>query len=187
LTVARRGISRTFQHNALFKHLSVVDNVMAGLTRQASTNILEHTFSLPRARAEEQAFRKRVLSVLNLLGIAQHANAVVATLPYGVQKRVDFARALVSSPKLLLLDEPLAGMNHDEKREMSHFIRDVNERAGGVTVVLIEHDIASCWVSRIMFWSSTTDAKSVTAHPTKCAPIPTSSPPTSARCIEVRR
>jgi branched-chain amino acid transport system ATP-binding protein len=140
LTVARRGISRTFQHNALFKHLSVVDNVMAGLTRQASTNILEHTFSLPRARAEEQAFRKRVLSVLNLLGIAQHANAVVATLPYGVQKRVDFARALVSSPKLLLLDEPLAGMNHDEKREMSHFIRDVNERLG-VTVVLIEHDI----------------------------------------------
>jgi branched-chain amino acid transport system ATP-binding protein len=108
LTVARRGISRTFQHNALFKHLSVIDNVMAGLTRQASTNILEHAFGLPRARAEEQAFRKRVLSVLNLLGIAQHANAVVATLPYGVQKRVDFARALVSSPKLLLLDEPLA-------------------------------------------------------------------------------
>jgi branched-chain amino acid transport system ATP-binding protein len=140
LTVARRGISRTFQHNALFKHLSVVDNVMAGLTRQASTNVLEHTFSLPRARAEEQAFGKRVLSVLNLLGIAQHANAVVATVPYGVQKRVDFARALVSSPKLLLLDEPLAGMNHDEKREMSHFIRDVNERLG-VTVVLIEHDI----------------------------------------------
>jgi branched-chain amino acid transport system ATP-binding protein len=140
LTVARRGISRTFQHNALFKHLSVVDNVMAGLTRQASTNVLEHTFSLPRARAEEQAFGKRVLSVLNLLGIAQHANAVVATVPYGVQKRVDFARALVSSRKLLLLDEPLAGMNHDEKREMSHFIRDVNERLG-VTVVLIEHDI----------------------------------------------
>ena len=81
LTVARRGISRTFQHNALFKHLSVIDNVMAGLTRQASTNILEHTFSLPRARAEEQAFLKRVLSVLNLLGIAQHANAIVATLP----------------------------------------------------------------------------------------------------------
>jgi branched-chain amino acid transport system ATP-binding protein len=140
LTVARRGISRTFQHNALFKHLSVIDNVMAGLTRQASTNIFEHTFTLPRARAEEQAFRKRVSAVLNLLGIAQHAEAIVATLPYGVQKRVDFARALVSSPKLLLLDEPLAGMNHEEKREMTHFTRDVNERLG-VTVVLIEHDI----------------------------------------------
>jgi branched-chain amino acid transport system ATP-binding protein len=124
----------------LFKHLSVVDNVMAGLTRQASTNIFEHTFSLPRARAEEQAFLKRVLSVLHLLGIAQHSNAIVATLPYGVQKRVDFARALVSSPKLLLLDEPLAGMNHEEKRQMTHFIRDVNARLG-VTVVLIEHDI----------------------------------------------
>jgi branched-chain amino acid transport system ATP-binding protein len=140
LTVARRGISRTFQHNALFKHISVIDNVMAGLTRQASTNILEHTFSLPRARAEEQAFLKRVLSVLSLLGIAQHANAIVATLPYGVQKRVDFARASVSSPKLLLLDEPLAGMNHEEKGEMTRFIRDVNERLG-ITVVLIEHDI----------------------------------------------
>jgi len=140
LTVARRGISRTFQHNALFKHLSVIDNVMAGLTRQASTNILEHTFSLPRARAEEDAFRKRVMTVLNLLGIAQHAGATVATLPYGVQKRVDFARALVSSPKLLLLDEPLAGMNNEEKREMTHFIRDINQRLG-VTVVLIEHDI----------------------------------------------
>jgi branched-chain amino acid transport system ATP-binding protein len=140
LTVARRGISRTFQHNALFKHLSVVDNVMAGLTRQASTNILEHTFSLPRARAEEQAFRQRVLSVLKLLGIAQYAEAIVAALPYGVQKRVDFARALVSAPKLLLLDEPLAGMNYEEKREMAHFIRDVNQRLG-VTVVLIEHDI----------------------------------------------
>jgi branched-chain amino acid transport system ATP-binding protein len=118
----------------------VIDNVMTGLTRQASTNILEHTFSLPRARAEEDAFRKRVMTVLNLLGIAQHAGATVATLPYGVQKRVDFARALVSSPKLLLLDEPLAGMNNEEKREMTHFIRDVNQRLG-VTVVLIEHDI----------------------------------------------
>jgi branched-chain amino acid transport system ATP-binding protein len=140
LAVARRGISRTFQHNALFKHLSVADNVMAGLTRHASANIVEHAFRLPRARAEERAFLKRVLSVLHLLGIAQYADAVVATLPYGVQKRVDFARALVSSPQLLLLDEPLAGMNHDEKREMTHFIRDVNERLG-VTVILIEHDI----------------------------------------------
>jgi branched-chain amino acid transport system ATP-binding protein len=140
LTVARLGISRTFQHNALFRQLSMLDNVMAGLTRQASTNIFEHTFGLPRARAEECAFRKRVMSILYLLGIAQYADAIVATLPYGVQKRVDLARALVSAPKLLLLDEPLAGMNHDEKQEMTRFIRDVNERFG-VTVVLIEHDI----------------------------------------------
>jgi branched-chain amino acid transport system ATP-binding protein len=140
LTVARLGISRTFQHNALFRQLSMLDNVMAGLTRQASTNIFEHTLRLPRARAEECEFRKRVMSILYLLGIAQYADAIVATLPYGVQKRVDLARALVSAPKLLLLDEPLAGMNHDEKQEMSGFIRDVNQRFG-VTVVLIEHDI----------------------------------------------
>jgi branched-chain amino acid transport system ATP-binding protein len=140
LTVARLGISRTFQHNALFRQLSMLDNVMAGLTRQASTNIFEHTFALPRARAEECEFRKRVMSILYLLGVAQYADAIVATLPYGVQKRVDLARALVSAPKLLLLDEPLAGMNHDEKQEMTRFIRDVNEKFG-VTVVLIEHDI----------------------------------------------
>jgi len=140
LTIARRGISRTFQHNALFRHLSVIDNVMSGLTRQASTNILEHTFRLPRARAEEAAFQERAMSVVHLLGISQHAAAIVSTLPYGVQKRVDLARALVSAPKLLLLDEPLAGMNHEEKQEMIRFVRGVNERLG-VTVVLIEHDI----------------------------------------------
>jgi branched-chain amino acid transport system ATP-binding protein len=140
LTVARRGISRTFQHNALFRQLSLLDNVMAGLTREASTNIFEHTLGLPRARAEECEFRKRVMSILHLLGIAPYADAIVATLPYGVQKRVDLARALVSTPKLLLLDEPLAGMNQQEKQEMTRFIRDVNERFG-VTIVLIEHDI----------------------------------------------
>jgi branched-chain amino acid transport system ATP-binding protein len=140
LAAARGGISRTFQHNALFKHLPVIDNVMAGLTREARTNLFEHAFRLPRARAEERALWRKAEATLNFLQIGSYRDAIVATLPYGIQKRVDLARALVSAPKLLLLDEPLAGMNYEEKREMTGFIREVN-RAFGTTIMLIEHDI----------------------------------------------
>ena len=140
LAVARHGIARTFQHNALFRHLSVLDNVIAGLTRQAQANLFEHAFALPRARDEERAFRARASEILQFLRIAHHGETIVATLPYGIQKRVDLARALVAAPRLLLLDEPLAGMNHDEKAEMTRFIREVNDKLGA-TVVLIEHDI----------------------------------------------
>jgi branched-chain amino acid transport system ATP-binding protein len=140
LAAARRGISRTFQHNALFKHLPVIDNVMAGLTREARTNLFEHALRLPRARAEEYKLRRKAEATLDFLQIAAYRDAIVATLPYGIQKRVDLARALVSAPKLLLLDEPLAGMNHEEKREMTGFIREVN-REFGTTIMLIEHDI----------------------------------------------
>ena len=140
LAAARLGISRTFQHNALFKRLAVVDNVMAGLTRKARTNLFDHAFRIPRGRAEERAFRERAGETLDFLRIGGHHDAIVATLPYGIQKRVDLARALVSAPKLLLLDEPLAGMNHDEKQEMIGFIRDVNAKLD-TTIVLIEHDI----------------------------------------------
>ncbi len=141
LQAARLGIGRTFQHNALFKRLSVIDNILAGLTRHSRTNLLEHAFGLPRDRSENRDFRQRAGTIIEFLELASYRDAIVATLPYGVQKRVDLARALVGKPNLLLLDEPMAGMNHDEKREMSRFIRDVN-RTLGTTIVLIEHDMS---------------------------------------------
>ncbi len=137
---ARRGVGRTFQHNALFSRLSVTDNVLAGLIRHSRTRFVEHAFGLPRDRAEERDFRTRAEEVIEHLELSPFRDSVVSTLSYGVQKRVDLARALVGRPSLLLLDEPMAGMNQDEKREMSRFIREANERLGA-TVVLIEHDI----------------------------------------------
>ena len=140
LHAARLGIGRTFQHNALFKRLSVLDNVLAGLTRHSRTTLLEHALGVGRDRSETRDFGRRASDVIAFLDLTRHAHTIVSTLPYGVQKRVDLARALVGRPTLLLLDEPMAGMNQDEKREMSRFILDAN-RTLGTTVVLIEHDI----------------------------------------------
>ena len=137
---ARRGIGRTFQNNALFKRMSVLDNVLTGLTRHSRATLLEQGLRLPRARRETRAFHEHAESVIDFLEIQPYRDAVVGKLPYGLQKRVELARALVSGPKLLLLDEPMAGMNQDEKQEMCRFVVDVN-RELGTTVVLIEHDI----------------------------------------------
>lgn len=140
LAAARRGIARTFQNNALFKKMSVADNILTGLSRHVRATVLEQALRLPRARREEQALHRWAETVLDFLELQPHRAAVVGSLPYGVQKRVELGRALVSSPTLLLLDEPLAGMNSGEKEEMSEFIVEIN-RHFGVTVVLIEHDI----------------------------------------------
>jgi branched-chain amino acid transport system ATP-binding protein len=140
LHAACLGIGRTFQHNALFKRLSVLDNVLAGLTRHSRTTLLEHALGVGRDRSETRDFGRRAADVIAFLDLTRHSHTIVSTLPYGVQKRVDLARALVGRPTLLLLDEPMAGMNQDEKREMSRFILDAN-RTLGTTIVLIEHDI----------------------------------------------
>ena len=140
LHAARLGVGRTFQHNALFKRLSVLDNVLAGLTRHSRTTLVEHAFGIGRDRSETRKFARRAADVIAFLDLTRHSHAIVSTLPYGVQKRVDLARALVGRPTLLLLDEPMAGMNQDEKREMSRFILEAN-RTLGTTIVLIEHDI----------------------------------------------
>ncbi|GJE26519.1 ABC transporter ATP-binding protein [Methylobacterium organophilum] len=134
------GIGRTFQHAALFGPLTVRDNVLAGLARHSRTTIAEHAFGLPRDAAETRRFHALAEETLSFLELSAHRDRIVATLPYGVQKRVDLARALVARPKLLLLDEPMAGMNGDEKRAMARFIARTRE-AFGTTVVLIEHDI----------------------------------------------
>ena len=137
---ARRGIGRTFQHNALFERLTVLDNILAGLARHSKTTFWENMFCVGRDRAERQRFLAQARKVLPFLGLEEHADAVVSTLPFGVQKRVDLARALVSEPKLLLLDEPMAGMNLEEKQDMCRFVLDVNDEFG-TTIALIEHDM----------------------------------------------
>jgi branched-chain amino acid transport system ATP-binding protein len=140
MAAAQRGIGRTFQNNALFHRMSVLDNVLTGLTRLGRCSFLEIAFRVGRHPAERRAFRQRADEILGFLEIGAFRDTVVGGLPYGLQKRVEMARALVASPKLLLLDEPMAGMNGSEKTELSRLITEVN-RVFGTTVVLIEHDI----------------------------------------------
>jgi len=140
LQAARLGIGRTFQHNALFGRLTVLDNVLAGLTRLGRATFLEEALRFGRYAADRRKFHQKALEIIRFLHLEPHLNTVVSLLPYGLQKRVDLARALVATPKLLLLDEPMAGMNQTEKTEMSHFIAEVN-RGLGTTIVLIEHDV----------------------------------------------
>ena len=137
---ARLGIGRTFQHNALFHRISVRENVLAGLSREGKASFAENIFRFGRDAAERRDFQARADLIIDFLGIGRYADSIVSTLSYGVQKRVDLARALVANPKLLLLDEPMAGMNQDEKQDMSRAIAEVNH-SFGTTVVLIEHDV----------------------------------------------
>ncbi|MBO9134625.1 ABC transporter ATP-binding protein [Rhizobium sp. B230/85] len=137
---ARLGIGRTFQHNALFRRLSVRENVLAGLSRHGKASFAENILRIGRDWKERRTFLARAERILVFLGLERHAETIVSTLPYGLQKRVDLGRALVADPKLLLLDEPMAGMNQEEKHEMSRIIAEVN-RTFGTTVVLIEHDV----------------------------------------------
>lgn len=141
LKVATMGIGRTFQNNALFGKMTVIDNVMTGLSRKARSTVLESAFRLPRARDEEIFFQKKAKETICFLDLIEFENLAVENLPYGVQKRVGLARALVSEPDLLLLDEPMAGMNKEEKREMSDYIIEIN-RELSTTILLIEHDIS---------------------------------------------
>ena len=137
---AVQGIARTFQNIALFKGMSVLDNVLTGRNLKVRSSWLEQVLRLGRAPGEEVVQRRRAEEVIDFLRINPWRNSIVGTLPYGLQKRVELARALASEPRLLLLDEPMAGMNREEKAEMSEFILDT-QREFGTTVVLIEHDI----------------------------------------------
>ncbi len=137
---AARGIARTFQNLALFKGMTVLENVLTGRILKTRTGLIAHALSLPSARKEEAAQRGQVEDILELLGIRSVRDSVVGKLSYGLQKRVELGRALAAEPKLLLLDEPMAGMNQSEKRDMSRFITDANDHLG-TTVILIEHDI----------------------------------------------
>jgi branched-chain amino acid transport system ATP-binding protein len=137
---AHRGIARTFQNLALFRRMSVFENVLAGRSLHRRSTWLEQTLHLGRARRDEAEQRKQAEGVLEMLELQRYRDAVVGTLSYGLQKRVELARALAAAPRLLLLDEPMAGMNAEEKHAMAGYVLDANAHFG-VTVVLIEHDI----------------------------------------------
>src|SRR5437762_11063122 len=138
--VAVMGVARTFQNLALFKGMSVLDNIMTGRNLRIKSNILLQALRIGPAEREEMRHREFVEHIIDFLEIQAFRKTPVGQLPYGLQKRVDLGRALAMEPQVLLLDEPMAGMNVEEKQDMSRFILDVNDEFG-TTIVLIEHDM----------------------------------------------
>ncbi len=139
--VAEMGVARTFQSLALFKGMSVLDNIMTGRNLKMRTGVLAQMLNIGPAQREETAQREEVEKIIDFLEIQSYRKTPVGRLPYGLQKRVDLGRALAMDPTMLLLDEPMAGMNVEEKQDMSRFILDVNDEFG-TTIVLIEHDMS---------------------------------------------
>ncbi len=139
--IASVGIARTFQNVELFGHMSVLDNIKLGGHVHLKSGFLSGGIYYGRSRNEEMSFRKQIEEqIIDLLEIQHIRKKVVHTLPYGLQKRVELARALAMKPKILLLDEPATGMNLEETEDMARFILDINE-AWGVTIILVEHDM----------------------------------------------
>lgn len=138
--IAKQGVARTFQNIALFKGMSTLDNIMTGRFTQMKTNMFQQALWKGPAEREENENREIVEKIIDFLEIQAIRKTPVGRLPYGLQKRVELGRALAAQPKLLLLDEPMAGMNVEEKEDMSRFILDVNDEFG-TTIALIEHDM----------------------------------------------
>jgi branched-chain amino acid transport system ATP-binding protein len=138
--IAQKGISRTFQNLALFKRMSVLDNILVGRKLHSKANFIEVALQLPRATREEKQNREKCEEIIKFLEIENIKNTPVGKLPYGLQKKVELGRALATEANILLLDEPMAGMNVEEKRDMCRFILKVNDELG-TTIVLIEHDM----------------------------------------------
>jgi branched-chain amino acid transport system ATP-binding protein len=137
--ITRLGITRTFQNIRLFSFMTAVDNVMVGEHSRMHAKVWDAVFRTPSERREERDVEKRALTTLRRLGIERYADAYARNLPYGLQRRLEIARALASGPSLLLLDEPAAGLNQGEKRELMELIGEL--RASGLTIFLIEHDM----------------------------------------------
>ncbi|WLI91861.1 ABC transporter ATP-binding protein [Massilia sp. R2A-15] len=139
-SAATAGIARTFQNIALFKGMTVLDNIMTGRNLKMKSNFLMQALYWGPARREELAHREKAEEIIDFLEIQAIRKTPVGRLPYGLQKRVELGRALAAEPDILLLDEPMAGMNVEEKQDMCRFILDVNDQFG-TTIVLIEHDM----------------------------------------------
>ena len=138
--VAQLGIARTFQNIGLYTHLSALENLMAARHIHMRQNMLASALYWGKARAEEVRHRAIVEELIDFLEIAHIRKTMVGALPYGLRKRVELGRALALEPKLLLLDEPMAGMNTEEKEDMARFILDIHTRRG-MTIILVEHDM----------------------------------------------
>jgi branched-chain amino acid transport system ATP-binding protein len=138
--VARQGIARTFQNIALFEGMTVLDNIMTGRLTKTRASMLDQAIWWGKAQREEDGHREKVEKIIDFLEIQHIRKTPVGRLPYGLKKRVELARALAAEPMLLLLDEPMAGMNVEEKEDMCRFILDVNDEFG-TTIALIEHDM----------------------------------------------
>jgi branched-chain amino acid transport system ATP-binding protein len=138
-SVAARGIMRTFQNIRLFAFMTVLDNVMVGSHVRMHATPLDAALRTPRARREERATAEHAMGLLEFVGLTRYADEWARNLPYGMQRRLEIARALAADPLLLLLDEPAAGANPAEKRDLMELVRTIRDR--GVTVLLIEHDM----------------------------------------------
>ena len=138
--VNKRGIARTFQNIRLFNNLTVIENVMVGLANQIPCSIPESIIRLPRHKKSEREFEARALELLEVFGLAEYRDYLASNLPYGKQRKLEIARAMATNPKLLLLDEPAAGMNPNETQELMDTITFIREKFD-ITILLIEHDM----------------------------------------------
>ena len=139
IEVARLGISRTFQNTRLFTGLNVLDNVKAALDFDGKYSLFEAMFLLPRRWKQEKETTRRAMECLKLLNLDQYASVRPSNLPYGIQRRVEIARALVSDPKVLMLDEPAAGLNPEEVFQLVDFIKEIHEKYPKLAILVIEH------------------------------------------------
>ena len=140
-SICKAGIARTFQNIRLFKAMTVLDNVKVGLHNQIRYNALTGIFRLPAYYEKEREMKGRAMSLLKIFGLDEEAKQLASSLPYGKQRKLEIARALATNPKLLLLDEPAAGMNPNETAELMETIKFVREKFG-VAILLIEHDMS---------------------------------------------
>lgn len=140
IEINKGGIARTFQNIRLFKELTVIENVKVGLHNHHQYSTLEGIFHLPKYRKTEKEMQDRAMELLEVFGLAEEAEYKAANLPYGKQRKLEIARALATNPKLLLLDEPAAGMNPNETAELMETVRQIRDRFD-MTILLIEHDL----------------------------------------------